>query len=131
MRTTAFPVKQRLRNLLSCKIPLCFYSLSVQHRHWLCISQCLRYLVRMAGRLMTHSFFSHINAFFTLTQKRTRVPLVPMTPRKTSSLQSYQTGALDSHQALYLEQRRGSILPTEQRLCSTAFILSLISSDLG
>lgn len=50
---------------------------------------------------------------FALTQKSTPVPLVPMTPRKTSSLQSFQMGALDSHQALYLEQSRGSILPTE------------------
>lgn len=50
---------------------------------------------------------------YTLTQQSTTVPLVPMTPRTTCSLQSYRTGALTCHQARYLEQRRGSMLQTE------------------
>lgn len=44
-----------------------------------------------------------------------------MTPRKTCSLQSYRIGALNCYQVLYLEQRRGSILPTE---LSAEFMLS-------
>lgn len=105
MRTTAFPVKHRLQNLLSCKIPLCFYCLSVLG----CVSQCVR-ISGGDGRQANDPKPVQSHWCCTLTHKRTPVPLVPMTPRKISSLQSYQTG---------LWAVSGSLLGAKERLHST------------
>lgn len=128
MRTTAFPVKHRLQNLLNCKIPLCFYCLSVLG----CVSQCVR-VSGADGRQANDPKPVQSHWCCTLTQKRTPVPLVPMTPRKTSSLQSHQTGALGSVRLPVRNQGEAPFYQQIclQRLCSTAFFLFLISSDLG
>lgn len=120
MRTTAFPVKHRLQNLLSCKIALCSYCLSVQ-RLWLCSSQPVR-VSGADGRQADDPMPVQSHSSFTLTQGGTPVPLVPMTPKKLPASRAMG----QEPWTVYLEQRRGSILSTE--LSAEAVFNSFFSS---